>query len=204
VFEGLNWGAFLLAMFVVELTPGPNMGWLTTLSAQYGRAVGMRAVAGITLGLTVQMLLAATGVSTIIADQKWLYETLRWAGVAFMLYLAYEAWRDAGESSPSNAKPTGGFQRGLIANLLNPKALVFYIAVVGQFADAERGSLLGQILTLGSIHLLVAFTVHTGIVALSSNLGTAIERYKSSIITRLIMALALVLIAAWIAFTTAA
>ena len=54
-------------MMVIELTPGPNMGWLSSIAAQHGRRVGLIAVAGVTLGLAVQVLAAATGVSTLVS-----------------------------------------------------------------------------------------------------------------------------------------
>ena len=131
----MDWAAFVLAMFIVELTPGPNMGWLSAVSAQHGRRVGMMAVAGVTLGLAVQALAAATGLSTLIAGFPAAYELIRWTGVLFMLWLAREAFLETGSASPAIGASAKSFRRGLIANLLNPKALVFYVAVVGQFAN---------------------------------------------------------------------
>ena len=202
MFEGLNWGGFLLAMLVVELTPGPNMGWLTALSAQSGRVAGFRAVAGITLGLTVQMLAAATGLSTLIAGHDLVYEVIRWSGVAFMIYLAFGAWRESGVGSAGRIASSDGFGRGLIANLLNPKALVFYIAVVGQFADPERGSFVSQILILGTCHLILALIVHTAIVLLGSSLGQSLRKWQSSWQVRGGFAVSLLGIALWIAVST--
>ncbi len=199
----LDWPAFLLAMFVVELTPGPNMGWLAALSAQKGRAAGFMAVAGITLGLAAQLLAAATGVSALLAESPVLYETLRWAGIAFMVFLAWEAWRDDGSAAPGRGEPLAGFKRGLIANILNPKALVFYIVVVGQFADSARGSLWIQILVLGALHLLAALAVHSFIVLAGARLGKPLERWRSSVTTRAGFAIVLLALTAWIAVTSA-
>ncbi|HIG22296.1 MAG TPA: LysE family translocator [Henriciella marina] len=199
----MNWLAFLGAMALVELTPGPNMGWLTALAAQQGRRVGFMAVVGITLGLAVQLVLAATGFSAFIAGNPLVYEVLRWAGIAFMLYLALEAWRETGEASPGQAKALEGFRRGFIANLLNPKALVFYIAVVTQFAG--RGGEVpsaGAILILGSLHILVAILVHVCLVLAGSRLGEQIEHYRQSPWVRAGFALALIGIAAWMAVST--
>lgn len=199
---GVDWIAFLLAMAVVELTPGPNMGWLTALSAQRGRKVGLLAVAGITLGLAVQLALAATGMSTLIAGHDWLYELIRWAGVLFMLYLAWEAFSETGETSPGSADKLEGFRRGFIANLLNPKALVFYIAVVSQFATCPTSSLTLQILALGALHILIAIVVHVCLVLLGASLGERISAIRRSVGVRAGFALALVAIAVWIALTT--
>lgn len=198
----LDWPAFLLAMFIVELTPGPNMGWLAALSAQQGRKMGLVAVLGITLGLAVQMIAAATGLSTLIAHVPIAYQLIRWAGVLFMLWLAWEAFSDAGSSSPVKGFSAKGFVRGFIANILNPKALIFYVAVVGQFANPSIGSLWWQILVLGSLHLAVATSVHLAIVLTSARFGTAIETWRTSLWARVTFSLCLVAIAVWIAIST--
>lgn len=202
LFSELNWPAFLLAMLIVELTPGPNMGWLAALSAQYGRKVGYMAVLGVTLGLAVQILAAAVGLSTIISHFPIAYQTIRWAGVLFMLWLAWEAYSDVGSSSAAKGLSSTGFTRGFIANILNPKALVFYVAVVGQFAIPSIGDLWWQILILGSLHLFVSVIVHLVIVFTGASFGQAFETWRKSIWARLAFSLSLVGIAVWIAIST--
>lgn len=198
----INWPAFLIAMAAVELTPGPNMGWLAALSAKSGWRAGLMAVAGVTLGLLVQLIAAATGASALLSESLVLYESLRWAGVAFMLYLAWEALADTGSASAVRGGGPEGFRRGLIANILNPKALLFYLIVVGQFVDPESGPVWGQIILLGFIHLAVAIIIHVGIVFLGAGLGTALERWRTSLPARIGFALALVAIAVWIVIST--
>ena len=198
----LDWAAFLIAMAAVELTPGPNMGWLAALSAQQGRRAGLLAVAGISLGLTVQLLAAATGLSALLHDLPILYEILRWAGVAFMVFLAVEAWRDTGSVSLLKRNHAAGFWRGLIANLLNPKALVFYLVVVGQFADDQAGPIWFQIVSLGFIHLAIATGIHTLIVFAGARFGRELETYRAAPAVRASFAILLLGIAAWIAFST--
>lgn len=202
LFSGVDWVTFLVAMCLLELTPGPNMGWLAALSAQKGRRVGFTAVLGISLGLLVQLLAAATGLSALIGSSDVVYNAIRWAGVAFMLWLAWEAFSDTGSAPPGKGSARAGFTRGLVANILNPKALFFYIVVVGQFADPEKGMMWVQIMLLGLIHLSIAIIVHSLIVVLGDRLGASLERWRTSFYTRLVFALLLVLIAIWIAFTT--
>lgn len=203
MFEGLNWGAFLFALLIVELTPGPNMGWLATVSARGGFRVGLAAILGVTLGLTIQMLAAVAGLSAVLARSDFLYESLRWAGVAFMLYLAWESWIISAEPSPVRTEGGGGFTRGLIANLLNPKALVFYIAVIGQFANPERGSMWSQTFLLGCLHLTVATAIHLIIVMLGARLGARLEKWQNSVFVRSLFAAMLAGFAVWIAISTA-
>ena len=198
----LDWPAFLFAMFIIELTPGPNMGWLAMLSAQHGMRVGLMAVAGITLGLAVQVLAAATGVATLISGFPVLYDALRWAGILFMLWLAWQAYVEDGSVVPAVGLNEKGFRRGFIANLLNPKALVFYVVVVGQFTVPDAGALWRQILVLGGMHLAIAVIVHIGIVSLGARVGERLEHWRTSLPARLFFSLSLVLIAAWIGFST--
>ncbi len=162
----------------------------------------MMAVAGVTLGLLVQLVAAATGLSALLSESPVLYESLRWAGVAFMLYLAWEAFADTGSASALRGDGHEGFRRGLVANLLNPKALVFYLVIVGQFADPASGALWVQIVILGLIHLAVAILVHVSIVLMGAHLGAVFERWRTSLPARIVFALVLVAIAVWIGMST--
>lgn len=189
-------------MVIIELTPGPNMGWLAALSAQYGKRVGMMAVAGVTLGLAIQVFAAAMGLSALISSFPVIYHAVRWAGVLFMLWLAWEAFAETGSASVATGLSQKGFRRGVIANLLNPKALVFYVAVVGQFARPDLGPIGGQILILGGLHLCIAIIVHILIVLLGARLGAELRQWSTSLPARLFFSLSLVVIAIWIAIST--
>ncbi|MBL3705148.1 LysE family translocator [Sulfitobacter sp. BDSS02] len=191
----------MIAMFVIELTPGPNMGWLAALSAQTGRRAGMIAVLGITIGLSVQVVAAATGLSAIAAASDWLYHLLRWAGVGYMVYLAWCAWAESAEGVPP-IRDENAFRRGLISNLLNPKALVFYMVVIGQFTSPQAGPIWLQTLLLGGLHVLTALIVHSAIVLLGAMIGTRLASWQSSVPVRLAFALSLLAIAIWIAIST--
>ena len=199
----LDWPTFLLAMLLIELTPGPNMGWLTLLSAQHGARVGLTAVLGIASALAVQVLLAATGLSAVMAGYPVLYETLRWGGVLFMIWLAWQAFAENGSATPATGLQEKGFRRGFIANLLNPKALVFYAVVIGQFADPKLGSVWWQILSLGAFHIGIATLVHLALVFMGTRVGDGIETWRTSLTARVFFSVSLVAVAVWIAVSTA-
>lgn len=199
----LDWRTFLLAMVLIELTPGPNMGWLAALSAQHGKRVGVMAVAGVTLGLAIQVIAAAAGLSAVLSNFPVAYQSIRWAGVLFMLWLAWEAFSDTTSSAPADDLSRKGFRHGLIANVLNPKALMFYVVIVGQFAEPSLGEFWWQILVLGGLHLCVAIAVHLLIVILGASLGEAFERWRTSFQARLFFSLSLVAVAVWVAVSTA-
>src|SRR5689334_24691234 len=92
--------AFALTCLIVEITPGPNMAYLAALSLSRGAAMGLAAVAGVALGLSVYGVAAAFGVAAIIENSPILYEALRWAGVLYLLWLAWEAWSTADDIAP--------------------------------------------------------------------------------------------------------
>ena len=118
------------------------------------------------------------------------------------LWLAWQAYVETGSAAPAVGLSERGFRRGFIANLLNPKALVFYVVVIGQFTDPAIGSVWGQILILGGLHLLVAALVHIAIVYLGTRLGEGLEAWRTSLSARLFFSLSLVAIAVWIAVST--
>jgi threonine/homoserine/homoserine lactone efflux protein len=199
--------AFALTCVVIEITPGPNMAWLAALSLSRGWRTGLAAVAGIALGLSAYGIAAALGVAAIIENSTFLYETLRWGGVVYLLWLAWDAWVTADETAPegaavSNHERASAFRRGLITNLLNPKAAVFYVAMLPDFVDVGAGRIPVQTLTLSAIYVTIATLIHAAIVLSASRLRSVITKSDQVRRIRRALALALAAIAIWFAFST--
>lgn len=195
---------FALTSFAIELTPGPNMGYLAVLSLDRGRAAGLAAVAGVALGLLLLGLAAGFGLGSLISETRWLYETLRWGGVAYLLWLAWDSYREAQkplDAAGGGKDLLGYFGRGLATNLLNPKAAVFYIAVMPNFvvAEAPAGP---QSLVLTLVYVAVATLVHLGIVLLASTLQPLLASDRVRGRTGVAFGLLLAGIAIWLAVTT--
>jgi threonine/homoserine/homoserine lactone efflux protein len=200
--------AFALACAIIEITPGPNMAYLAALSLSRGWRIGFSAVAGVALGLSVYGIAAALGVAAIIESSTLLYQALRWGGVIYLLWLAWDAWSSADDIMPD--EPPGNdheresaFRRGLITNLLNPKAAVFYVAVLPEFLDRGAGRIATQTLTLSAIYVAIATLIHAGIVLSASRLRAIIVKPAQVRLIRRALALALVVIAIWLAWSTA-
>lgn len=199
---------FFVAALLLELTPGPNMAYLATLSLSRGRMAGLIATAGVACGLAVHAVVAAFGVGALIEQSRLLYETLRWIGVAYLLYLAWEAWQPTKEVSPERADfiDDAGplFLRGFLSNVFNPKSVLFFVSVVPgflqQLSDAYSASL--QIALLGAIYVSTATFVHATIVLLAARLEPWLMQGRRHDITRRILAVVLALIAVWLAWTT--
>jgi threonine/homoserine/homoserine lactone efflux protein len=194
--------AFVLTCAVIELTPGPNMAYLAVLAATEGRRAGLAAVAGVALGLLLVGLLAAFGLAALISASPVLFQALRWAGVAYLLWLAWDAWREeAPEENAFSDNTARYFRRGLVVNLLNPKAGVFYIVMLPQFVD-QSGALVPQTVTLSLAFVGIATVIHTTIVILSDLARGVIGTQSRRKILRRYMAVMLVAIALWFAFET--
>ncbi len=198
--------AFAFTSLVIELTPGPNMAYLAILSAGAGRRAGFAAVLGVALGLLIVGLGAALGLTALIASSNALYQTLRWAGALFLFWLAWEGWRGETEASPG--KVGSGlddharyFMRGLVTNLLNPKAGLFYVAVLPTFVDDTR-PVIGQATMLSLIYVTVATLVHGTIVLLADAARPWLEDERRSTLARRVLSLLLVVIAIWLLVTT--
>lgn len=199
--------SFAFMSLVIEMTPGPNMAYLATLSLAQGRRAGFAAVAGIALGLAVYGAAVALGLGAIIEHSEPLYQGLRWAGVVYLLWLAWEAWtaeRDISAKGDGRIDISAGtaFRRGLITNLLNPKAAIFYIAVLPEFIQIGRGSVGMQTLTLSAIYVGVATLVHAVIVLLASRLQDVIRTPENRRTVRRVLAVLLAGIAVWFAAST--
>lgn len=197
--------AFISASILIELTPGPNMAFLALISATKGRRLGFATVLGIALGLLIIGLLSAAGVGGIVTRHPALFQILRWGGIAYLLYLAWEGWREAGESSPHRTEEQAGkatyFRHGLTVNLLNPKAALFYIAVLPTFLSS-RDAEWSEIFRLTLIYVGIATIVHFLIVVFAGTFHQFLEDPRRSLWVRRILAFALALTAIWFGWST--
>lgn len=209
---GLPWetlAAFVVTSALIEVTPGPNMLYLAVVAATDGRKPGYAAVVGVALGLGLVGLAAALGLATAINASPWLYGALRWGGVAYLLWLAWDGWRDAGEAVDHAALGSSlgrYFGRGLITNLLNPKAAVFYVAVLPGFVTpgfvTAGGQVLAQTLILSATYVAVATLIHAAIVTAAGAAQSLLENARLSRIVRRALAIALAGVAFWFAWKT--
>jgi threonine/homoserine/homoserine lactone efflux protein len=177
------------------------------VSIRSGRRAGLATVAGITLGLSVYFVATLLGLAEATLRWPWIYETLRWAGVAYLVWLAWDAWQAPGPETEGDAFAGAGrlFVRGLLTNLLNAKAAVFYVAILPAFVRPEAGAPLAQTTTLGLIYLAVALSVHLAIVAGAARLKPLLDGAEGKGAApwlRPAFALALLGVAAWVALTS--
>ncbi|MGL4441447.1 MAG: LysE family translocator [Bosea sp. (in: a-proteobacteria)] len=199
--------SFVLAATLVELTPGPNMAYLAHVALTQGRNSGLAAVAGVALGLSIIGILAALGVGALIDGSPLAYQALRWLGAAYLVWLAWDAWKQSGVDETIDEHSLSGlaalFRRGLITNLLNPKAAVFYVAMLPQFVRPELGEATAQLAMLTATYVFVATVIHLGIVLMADQVRAALARTGTMRLIRQGLALSLVAVAIWFLVSTA-
>lgn len=171
-----DWLLFAGAALLMALTPGPNMVYLVSRSICQGRRAGVISLFGVVAGFLVHMFTAAVGLTALFMAVPLAYEILKWAGAAYLLYLAWQAVKP-GARSPFEARdlpqdsPRKLFAMGFLTNLLNPKIAVFYLAIFPQFVSPEHGSVFVQSVVLGLTQIVFSFSVNLSIALSAAKLA---------------------------------
>jgi threonine/homoserine/homoserine lactone efflux protein len=173
-------GEAMLGIALVELglvvTPGPNMIYLVSRSVAQGRRAGLISLTGVGVGFGVYLLAASAGLATLFALVPEIYLTLKLAGAAYLLWLAWNAFRPGGSSAFATQelepdRPRKLFGMGLLTCLLNPKIAILYISLLPQFVDPSRGHLGTQSLVLGLVQTAVGVAVNAVFVLTASSVA---------------------------------
>lgn len=156
---------FALLSFGMVLTPGPNMIYLISRSITQGAAAGIVSLGGVALGFVFYMLSAAFGITALLFAVPYAYDALRFAGAAYLLWLAWQAMKPGGRSPFQVRKlevdgPRKLFAMGLLTNLLNPKIAMLYLALLPQFIEPAAGSVLTQSIALGAVQIVISVSVN--------------------------------------------
>jgi len=167
---------FGLVALGMVLTPGPNMIYLISRSICQGRRAGLISLGGVALGFVFYMLCAAFGITAFIFAVPYAYDTLRFGGALYLLYLAWQAVKPGARSAfvardlPIDS-PKKLFAMGFITNLANPKIAVMYLSLLPQFISPEHGSVLTQSLALGSVQICISLAVNALIAVMAGTIS---------------------------------
>lgn len=177
---------FSTACLALTATPGSDMLLIASRSASQGKAAGFATLAGIQAGTYCHALAAAFGLSQLFLLVPLAYDIVRYAGAAYLLYLA---WKTVSAGAPATApqadavRRTVGtmFRQGLLTNLLNPKMALFVLALFPQFVRPEAGSVALQIMLLATILNAIGIVVNGAVIVAASRLGrlfTGVGRWR--------------------------
>lgn len=185
VVDSSLYAAFLIAALALCLTPGPDMMFIVAMGGRGGPATGTMAAAGVATGALVHAVAAMLGLSALFAALPTLYQVLRWAGAAYLVFLAVKAFRErdaqvAGDGAEQAAGPgrLRAYWQGMVTNLLNPKVILFNIAFLPQFVNPRLGHPMLQFMVLGVTLVLIGLAVDGLVGLLSGRLAAALRRSR--------------------------
>ena len=166
------WLVFFTAALAINISPGPDLLYILTRTIAQGRKIGIACAAGLWTGAMVHVSAAALGLSAILAASAAAFNTVKFAGAAYLIYLGIQAFRGNGVNGfPETLQENGGqagafkaFRQGAMVDLLNPKVAVFFMAFLPQFIRPELGHSSIQIFILGSLVIVVAIPVELFVV----------------------------------------
>ena len=179
--------AYVLTCAVIAMVPGPTVTVIVANSLRHGARAGLLNVAGTQAGLAVMMLVLVVGLSSVIAAMGWLFEWLRWAGAAYLVWLGYKLLRspDILRETEEKPAPRGGFfLQGFLVLMANPKALLWFGAFIPQFVD-PNGNYVGQIVLLSLTAMAVALVSDGAYAVLTGRAGALLSRSRVRLVSRL-------------------
>ena len=157
--------AFVLAVSILMLIPGPNVALIVANSLAHGARYGLMTVAGTSAAMVLQLGLTGLGMTAMLGELSRAFDVLRWVGVAYLLWLGISAWRappaDLSRMAPEPKAMRKIFWRGFLVSLTNPKTLLFYAAFFPQFIDA-RAPAAAQIALLAATFVALAVVFDGG------------------------------------------
>jgi threonine/homoserine/homoserine lactone efflux protein len=164
---------FALAVLALLVTPGPNMMFVLTSGAAHGWRGGFAAALGIGVVDLVFTLACATGLAGLLVAYPAAFDAIRWVGAAYLLWLAYGCMRTAlraenGIAASGRREQGSVFLRGLGSNIVNPKAILFFLVFIPQFIDAGRGAVFLQFVLLGASLAAIGVLFHGALGAMSA------------------------------------
>jgi threonine/homoserine/homoserine lactone efflux protein len=172
--------AYVLACIAIVIVPGPTVTVIIANGLRHGARAGLLNVAGTQAGLAVMLAVLAGGLHVIVEAMSHVFDWVRLAGAAYLVWLGLKLWRSDGTLGRSETRPRNGgsfFWQGFLVILSNPKALFFFGAFIPQFID-PAGNALVQTLVLGATFMGVATVLDGGYAVLAGRAGRLLSRTR--------------------------
>ncbi|MBN8951022.1 MULTISPECIES: LysE family translocator [unclassified Rhizobium] len=179
-----HWIGFLTAAILLNLSPGPDLAYILGHTIRSGIRSGFAALFGIWTGACLHVLMAAVGLSAILAASAMAFSAIKWVGAAYLIWLGIQALRSKGEGAwikeAGNALPLSRlYRQGIMVSLLNPKMAIFFLAFLPQFVVEGAGPVWAQLMLHGSLIIVVAAFIEPPIILLGGRLSEALRRNRS-------------------------
>jgi len=154
---------FLITSLIVVLIPGTGVVYTVSTGLVKGRTAGVFAALGCTAGILPHLLATVLGLAALMHTSAVAFQALKYAGVAYLLYLAYAMWKDKTafvvSGAPSKSSALAIVIKAILLNVLNPKLTIFFLAFLPQFVEPGAASPLTQLLTLSGVFMAMTFVV---------------------------------------------
>ncbi|MCC6498428.1 MAG: LysE family translocator [Propionibacteriaceae bacterium] len=158
--------AFWLTTLVVVATPGTGAVYTVSMGLGQGRRASLVAAVGCTLGVLPHLLAAITGLAALLHASALAFQTLKYAGVAYLVFLAWQTWRDrtplVADDSAETRTARSIVREAVLINLLNPKLTIFFFAFLPLFVQPGAGEGWVQMTVLGLVFMAVTLLVFAG------------------------------------------
>lgn len=172
--------SFAVVAFLMALSPGPNLLYLASRTICQGRSAGFASLAGVCSGMFLYMLATAAGLSALFEAVPIAYDIVRWAGAAYLLWLAFKVFTARSPAFAAAVTPSESrvrlYRRGLLTCLLNPKIVVTYGALLPQFLDPSVGHLLSQTVVLGLVQIVAAAGAHSLVILSAAAIASMLSK----------------------------
>lgn len=154
---------FLITSFVVVLVPGTGVVYTVSTGLTRGRRASVFAAIGCTAGILPHLLATVLGLAAVMHTSALAFQVLKYAGVAYLFYLAFATWRDRSafsvDGSVSRVSATALVVKAFLLNILNPKLTIFFLAFLPQFVDPASNQPLVHLLILSAVFMAMTFVV---------------------------------------------
>lgn len=171
---------FAGASVALAIAPGPDNLFVLTQAALHGRKAGLLVTLGLCTGLLVHIAAVALGVAALLKTSVVAFTVLKLAGAAYLLYLAWQAFRAGSSTLAASTEPPLSprvlYRRGIIMNVTNPKVAIFFLAFLPQFVDPAWGAIPVQIAVLGLVFMASGMLVFGAIAWAAGQLGGWLRR----------------------------
>jgi len=171
----LHWTTFLTAAVLLNISPGPDIAFILGQTVRGGRKSGFAAMFGIWTGAFGHVLMAAAGLSVILATSAIAFSVVKWAGAAYLIWLGIQALRSDGGKFVSDGvaedlPARSIYKQGVFVGLLNPKVAVFFLAFLPQFVVEGSGPVSAQLFLHGFLIIVVAALIEPPLILLGGKL----------------------------------
>ncbi len=179
----VHWTTFLSAAVLLNLAPGPDIAFILGKTVRGGRADGFAAILGIWTGAFGHVLMAALGLSAILATSATAFSAVKWAGAAYLVWLGIRTLRSGVgtfvAAEGAKAKSFGAICRqGILVALLNPKVAVFFLAFLPQFVVEGAEPVSAQLFLHGTLIIVVAAFIEPPLVIAGARLVKSLQENR--------------------------